>query len=104
MLSYGHSKEDASNQKGSFQLLPSLGECSVSAQLRVLVGWHAGDCCAGREEVTVLHCLLLCFVGSCWSMVRWMGGGGGGQEAPREQGDEQAAAGTIYGMLHKSLK
>lgn len=70
MLSYGHSKGDATNQEGTFQLLPSLGGCSVGAQLGVLVGWHAGDCCAGREEVTVLHCLLLCFVGSCWPMVR----------------------------------
>lgn len=94
MLSYGHSKGDATNQKGTFQLLPSLGGSLHSSGPGV---WHAGDCSAGREEVAVLHCLLLCSVGSCWPMVRRMGGSGGGQEAPGEQGDKEAEQGPHMG-------
>lgn len=72
------------------------GEFPAAPQPWRVLGWctaqgPAGDCCAGRQEVTVLHCPLLCFVGSCWSVVRWVGGSGGGQEAPREQGPHMAS-------------
>lgn len=111
MLSYGHSKGDATNQKGTSQLLPCLGGCSFGAQLRVLVEWYAGDYCAGREEVTVLHSLMLCLVGSCWSMVRWVGGGGGAKGAGRQAGcsrghkwDVSYVSKLKYMKPHKHLK
>lgn len=111
MLNYGHSKGDATNQKGTSQLLLSLGGSSVGGRLRVLVEWHTGNCCAGREEVTVLHCFLLCLVGSCWSMVRWVEGGGGAKGAGRQAGCSREHTWDIayisevkYMKPHKHLK